>query len=144
MPHDLRMVGAMMVCLLVAVSQQSATDGPDTQHQSPVQQTSNRHRRTVGGDPFQQLVDALQSEDMSNHEMYMHYTPTTPAPHNINCYVEVPTTLRKGGRCIQLGRFRGRGRGSRNRPWACQAGIHLAFSPDCAQPRRRSRRLGRG
>ncbi|KAK7483776.1 hypothetical protein BaRGS_00024992 [Batillaria attramentaria] len=35
-----------------------------------------------------------------------------------------------GGRCVRMGQ---RDRGSaRNRPWACQAGLHLAIlSPDC-------------
>ena len=43
------------------------------------------------GNPLQHLVNALQSDSMANTELYMHYTPSTPAPHNINCYVEVPT-----------------------------------------------------
>ncbi|KAL8588055.1 hypothetical protein ACOMHN_012093 [Nucella lapillus] len=92
--------------------------------------------------PFQQLVSALQGHEVTDSDLLLHYTPTTPAPHNINCYVEVPTTIRKGGQCIQLGRFRVPG--SRRGPWACQAGIHLAFSQDCATHGRRGRRPGRG
>ncbi|BFZ03549.1 hypothetical protein BsWGS_06588 [Bradybaena similaris] len=51
------------------------------------------------------------------------YTPATPSPEEVNCYVEVPVTRRVGGRCVLLGRS----------TWGCQAGVLLAINSECQQ-----------
>ncbi|PVD38695.1 hypothetical protein C0Q70_01315 [Pomacea canaliculata] len=94
----------------------------------------------------QLVVNHLHNRNGTSTEIGIVYTPSTPAPENINCFVEVPTTTRVGGRCIQLGSIRGRS--SRNSPWACQAGVHLAITQECqrsrARPRSGRRRGGSG
>ncbi|KAK7501341.1 hypothetical protein BaRGS_00007466 [Batillaria attramentaria] len=84
-------------------------------------QNRDSRPRGAGSNALQVLVNALESGEDTSTDL-LRYTPSTPAPENINCYVEVPTTTRVGGRCIQFGR-----RGSRFRPWACEAGAYLDF-----------------
>nr|XP_022313136.1 uncharacterized protein LOC111118115 [Crassostrea virginica] len=49
--------------------------------------------------------------------------PSTPAPEEVNCYMEVETTKIVGGRCVNMGRSPIR---------ACQSGIHSEiYHPDC-------------
>ncbi|KAK3751049.1 hypothetical protein RRG08_044627 [Elysia crispata] len=67
----------------------------------------------------------------------MQYTPSTPSPEDVNCYVEVPVTRRVGGRCVSLG----------SNAMGCQAGVYLALSSQCQPPGGQShqsprRRLG--
>ncbi|XP_052791155.1 uncharacterized protein LOC128225149 [Mya arenaria] len=52
------------------------------------------------------------------------YTPTLPAPENVDCYIDVQITRRQGGRCVQLG-------GENSRPYICQSGPHIDFAPRC-------------
>lgn len=43
-----------------------------------------------GNNALQSLVDALESGEDTSATL-LQYTPSTPAPENINCYVEIPT-----------------------------------------------------
>ncbi|KAH9512982.1 hypothetical protein Btru_035526 [Bulinus truncatus] len=81
-----------------------------------------REKRTVNQATHNnsQLTEMLNQYSEMNHSDLLQYTPRTPDPENINCYVEVPVTQRVGGRCIPLGNHMG-----------CQAGMYLAFSSEC-------------
>ncbi|XP_076459493.1 uncharacterized protein LOC143292793 [Babylonia areolata] len=140
-------LACVVLCLMVYCSQQTRDDAND-QNDNVASASSRRHRHSMGGhNPFQDLVNALRVDGMTNTELYMHYTPSTPAPQNINCYVEVPTIVRRGGQCVQLGVRGGGARGRRSRrPWACQAGINLEISSYCQRVMQAARagRRGRG
>ncbi|XP_070185701.1 uncharacterized protein [Littorina saxatilis] len=131
--HEVTVV-AVVLCLTMTGAQPQTRESRSHRDHAP----SRRNRRTVNNDLLGFFSG--QGHTLGDTADYMHYTPSTPAPADINCYVEVPTTERTGGRCIQLG-LRGR---ARNRPWACQAGVHLAFSADCPNQSGRGRRTGRG
>ncbi|BFZ17922.1 hypothetical protein BsWGS_20961 [Bradybaena similaris] len=69
-----------------------------------------------------QLMNILHEYDTNSVDVnLLRYTPTTPSPEDVNCYVEVPVTRRVGGRCVLLG----------SSTWGCQAGIFLAFNSEC-------------
>lgn len=128
---------SVVLCLAVTGSHQTAQSQNSTQDAS-----SRRQRRSTaaGANPYGQLQTLVNGLEMSgmNTDMYLSYTPSTPAPHNINCYIETKVT--RGGRCVQMGP---RGRPSTRRLWMCQAGIDLGISPDCPPPTTRRSPRGR-
>lgn len=86
---------------------------------------------TPSGDDLTDIIRSLSStENMLNNLDLMQYTPSTPSPENVNCYVEVPATRRVGGRCVSLG----------SNAMGCQAGVYLALSSQCQSPSQASRR----
>ncbi|KAK7483752.1 hypothetical protein BaRGS_00024968, partial [Batillaria attramentaria] len=91
-------IGVMLLWMLCMVTVMAATvDAKQKrearrQHNSHV--TAARQKRNVGGSvsSLQNLMNAVERDDhMAITEQYMNYTPSTPAPENINCWVEVPT-----------------------------------------------------
>ncbi|KAL8590476.1 hypothetical protein ACOMHN_011689 [Nucella lapillus] len=126
--HVLQEVGLACVVLCLTVSCNDHSPGEGQPKPDIAAPPSERQRRSAGDNvSFQDLFNSLQMNRMTNTEMYMHFTPTPPAPQNINCYVEIPIVQRQGGQCVQLGM----GQRSSYRPWACQAGFHLEVSPHC-------------
>ncbi|XP_059174933.1 uncharacterized protein LOC131955030 [Physella acuta] len=71
------------------------------------------------------IGELIAGLNVSHDARLLRYTPATPHPENINCYVEVPVVQRVGGRCVSLG--------SAGNQMGCQAGIYLAFTPECQQ-----------
>ncbi|XP_005093823.1 uncharacterized protein LOC101852909 isoform X2 [Aplysia californica] len=71
--------------------------------------------------PDRSLNDIIDQYESDNGDVdLLQYTPTTPRPQDVNCFVEVPATQRVGGRCVPLGASMG-----------CQAGVYLAFNSEC-------------
>ncbi|XP_061175159.1 uncharacterized protein LOC133184216 [Saccostrea echinata] len=74
---------------------------------------------------FKRSLSDLAGFDMNAFARYFPraYIPSTPAPEDVNCYMEVETTKVVGGRCVNMGRSPIR---------ACQSGIHSEiYHPDC-------------
>ncbi|CAG5116972.1 unnamed protein product [Candidula unifasciata] len=62
-----------------------------------------------------------QEHNTSVDPSLLMFTPATPSPEQVNCYVEIPVTRRVGGRCVLLG----------SSTWGCQAGLFLAINSQC-------------
>uniref|UniRef100_A0A0B7BHK3 Uncharacterized protein n=1 Tax=Arion vulgaris TaxID=1028688 RepID=A0A0B7BHK3_9EUPU len=81
-------------------------------------QTSNSRQRQTGASPTIRASPSTQAV----RDDFVGYIPNTPSPGDVNCYIEVPTMLTVGGRCVPFGR---------SRMWSCQSGIHIQMSNEC-------------
>ncbi|CAG5117881.1 unnamed protein product [Candidula unifasciata] len=116
--HPLQFV---LICTLL-MSSIAESSGVDTKEDRPIIREKRNARSRQASHSNDQLMDILNEYDTNNVDVnLLRYTPTTPSPEDVNCYVEVPVTRRVGGRCVLLG----------SSTWGCQAGIFLAFNSDC-------------
>lgn len=75
-----------------------------------------------------QFVDSVAAQDLTttaDMNIWHAYIPNTPAPNEVECFVEVVTVRRQGGRCTRLGGV--------SRPYICQSGPHFEFFPACKE-----------
>ncbi|GFN98420.1 hypothetical protein PoB_002492600 [Plakobranchus ocellatus] len=88
-----------------------------------VRERRNANQQTTpsSGDLTDIIRHLSSTENILGNFDLMQYTPSTPSPENVNCYVEVPVTRRVGGRCVSLG----------TNAMGCQAGVYLALSSEC-------------
>ncbi|KAK3751047.1 hypothetical protein RRG08_044625 [Elysia crispata] len=116
-------LGLFFVALCASIPDEAAAENVISEPQIREKRTVARSR--VGQGPsMSQLSDVLSrfSTDGSflGSDLSM-YTPPTPPPEDVNCYVEVPTTTMVGGRCVNMG----------SESFVCQAGAYLGFTTDC-------------
>ncbi|XP_005093822.1 uncharacterized protein LOC101852909 isoform X1 [Aplysia californica] len=111
---------ALLCLLVVSILFSEVACGTGENKKSSAQ--PRRDRRSVGQQiPDRSLNDIIDQYESDNGDVdLLQYTPTTPRPQDVNCFVEVPATQRVGGRCVPLGASMG-----------CQAGVYLAFNSEC-------------
>lgn len=129
----------MTVCfqLLGTEAQESRRNNRNRQRNRNAQRNNENgmnpvlHRAYVnavtGGGPTTSATTTVPGGwEQSIPEHLLPLIPTLPAPADVECFVEVTTVERQGGRCIRTG-------GRFNRPYFCQSGRHLFLDNSCEE-----------
>ncbi|RUS69794.1 hypothetical protein EGW08_022440 [Elysia chlorotica] len=118
----LNVIALAILCVLLA----DVTQGSEVRHPREKRNANTQQQTTPssGGDLTDIIRHLSSTENMLGNLDLMQYTPSTPSPEDVNCYVEVPVTRRVGGRCVSLG----------SNAMGCQAGVYLALSSQCQAP----------